>query len=320
MPISQPYTTPNAPNQDTTHFMAFTQQQITADLTHFLASQDLPNNLKNAVTYATLNGGKRIRPALVFAAFISCQTSPSKNITQNTLSDTARRAALAVELLHCYSLVHDDLPCIDNDELRRGKPTCHIAHGEAVALLAGDVLQSLAFECLVADVPAFAANSLVSELLAIFAPRARRMVAGQIRDLNAENKPQNTLTQAELERIHTDKTGALIEAATLMGGVCAGASTQQLNQLQDFAKKLGLAFQVQDDILDITASTTELGKPAGSDEKLNKATYPKLMGLTAATDYASSLFLEAKAALHTEKFTDDNLLLTLADRLWGRKF
>lgn len=301
--------------QNINDFIQQSKALVEQDLSAFLADIDLPQNLHDAVSYATLNGGKRVRPALAYAAYLSC----SERIE---LSNDVRQAALAVELLHCYSLIHDDLPCMDDDDLRRGQPTCHIKFGQATALLAGDVLQTLAFEALAkADSPAFS-----SALLRLFSPRARRMVAGQMRDLNAENQSaenQNTenagsmLTQAELEKIHSDKTGALIESAVLMGATCANASPNQLGALTTCSQKLGLAFQVQDDILDITASTEELGKPAGSDEKLDKFTYPKLMGLDTAKTYADTLFTEAKAAL--AGFSENNQLVLLADWLWHRK-
>jgi len=243
--------------------------------------------------------------------------------------DMARRAALAVELLHTYSLVHDDLPCMDDDELRRGQPTAHIAFDEATALLAGDVLQTLAFEVLTAEMPTFAPfdAAIASQLLAIFAPRARRMVSGQMLDLNAESSA--SIVQGDLEAIHRDKTGALIEAAMLMGGVCAGATAPQRMALQECAQHIGLAFQVQDDVLDVTMTTDTLGKPAGSDEKLDKSTYVKLMGVDDATSYAQSLFNDGRAAISHELYrlsdNEDNIgtandaLLALIEWLWSRK-
>ena len=240
-----------------------------------------------------------------------------------------RRAALAVELLHTYSLVHDDLPCMDDDELRRGQPTAHIVFEESTALLAGDVLQTLAFEVLTAELPTFAPfdSAIASQLIAIFAPRARRMVSGQMLDLNAE--ATTGISQSDLEAIHRDKTGALIEAAMLMGGICAGATAPQRMALQECAQHIGLAFQVQDDILDVTTSTDTLGKPAGSDEKLDKSTYVKLMGVEQATSYAQSLFNDGRAAIIRELSSrelsgkkdsaDNNALLALIEWLWSRK-
>ena len=245
--------------------------------------------------------------------------------------DMCRRAALAVELLHTYSLVHDDLPCMDDDELRRGQPTAHIVFEESTALLAGDVLQTLAFEVLTAELPTFAPfdSAIASQLIAIFAPRARRMVSGQMLDLNAE--ATTGISQSDLEAIHRDKTGALIEAAMLMGGICAGATAPQRMALQECAQHIGLAFQVQDDILDVTTSTDTLGKPAGSDEKLDKSTYVKLMGVEQATSYAQSLFNDGRAAIIRElslyesssselgNDANNDALLALIEWLWARK-
>ncbi|WP_201554870.1 polyprenyl synthetase family protein [Psychrobacter immobilis] len=245
--------------------------------------------------------------------------------------DMCRRAALAVELLHTYSLVHDDLPCMDDDELRRGQPTAHIVFEESTALLAGDVLQTLAFEVLTAELPTFAPfdSAIASQLIAIFAPRARRMVSGQMLDLNAE--ATTGISQSDLEAIHRDKTGALIEAAMLMGGICAGATAPQRMALQECAQHIGLAFQVQDDILDVTTSTDTLGKPAGSDEKLDKSTYVKLMGVEQATSYAQSLFNDGRTAIIRElsrhesssselgSDANNDALLALIEWLWARK-
>lgn len=301
-------------------------QQLNQDIDAAMAYFELPSPLAEACLYAVSGSGKRVRPLLVASSYQSL-------VPDAPLSDMCRRAMLAVELLHAYSLVHDDLPCMDDDALRRGQPTCHIVYGEAAALLAGDALQSLAFEVLTADLPflAPADMTLAAELTRLFAPRARRMVAGQMLDLNGEHQQ---LTQDQLEAIHRDKTGALIEAAVLMGAACAHThstldSTSILHSQSDspsthdaltyFAKQLGLAFQVQDDILDVTADTEQLGKPAGSDEKLDKSTYVKLLGVSAATRYAKSLFDDALAALTPLNLSPDAPLKQLADWLWTRK-
>ncbi|MDO4427270.1 MAG: polyprenyl synthetase family protein [Moraxella sp.] len=256
------------------------------DVVTFFDVKALPQPLGEACRYAMAAGGKRLRPLLVFAAFFAL----SERVDRTGL-DMARRAAMAVELLHGYSLVHDDLPCMDDDALRRGRPTCHIVYGEDVALLAGDALQSLAFESLSVPMTGLALEcAMTAKLLGCFSVRARRMVTGQMLDILGE---KITLAQSELERIHQDKTGALIEAAVLMGGICAGASDTQMVQLSTYACALGLAFQVQDDVLDVTADTATLGKPAGSDEKLDKSTYVKLLGVDGAYAYADKLFLEA---------------------------
>ena len=345
-------------NNNTEQFHSAVRAQLAQDIEMLFAYAELPSPLLDACRYVMTGQGKLVRPLLVASAFDSVNRSnanddvnradeyvdkstdkEAKQIQQNSDLesllendsdyDMARRAALAVELLHTYSLVHDDLPCMDDDELRRGQPTAHIVFAESTALLAGDVLQTLAFEVLTAELPTFAPydSAIASQLIAIFAPRARRMVSGQMLDLNAE--ASTDITQSDLEAIHRDKTGALIEAAMLMGGICAGATAPQRIALQDCAQHIGLAFQVQDDILDVTTSTDTLGKPAGSDEKLDKSTYVKLMGVEQATRYAQSLFNDGRAAIIRELSSrelsgkkdsaDTNALLALIDWLWSRK-
>ncbi|GAA0316221.1 polyprenyl synthetase family protein [Psychrobacter aestuarii] len=296
--------------------------QLDQDIAALLTAADLPSPLLDACRYVMTASGKRVRPLMVFSTFASIDSSAhAEQDPAESRYDMARRAALAVELLHTYSLVHDDLPCMDDDALRRGQPTCHIVFDEATALLAGDVLQTLAFEALHAELPTFRPSDalIASRLSAVFAPRARRMVSGQMLDLNAE--ASSSIVQSELEAIHRDKTGALIEAAILMGGICAGASDAQQAALIEAAKAIGLAFQVQDDILDVTMSTDDLGKPAGSDEKLDKSTYVKLMGVETATEYAESLFATGRAAASTISKDSDAAqpLVTLIDWLWARK-
>ena len=300
---------------------------LEADIESLLSHANLPNPLQEACYYAMTGQGKRVRPLMVACGYqtvLQGETETADNKATKTetslesvLSDNCRRAMLAVEFVHTYSLIHDDLPCMDDDDLRRGRPTCHIKFEEATAMLAGDVLQTLAFEALTADIEGFEPISEVqaAQLLTVLAPRARRMFSGHMLDLNAENKQ---ITQAELEAIHRDKTGALIEAAVLMGGVCAEATADQLAALTQFATNIGLAFQVQDDILDVTASTDILGKPAGSDEGLNKSTYVRLMGVETARDYAKSLFDEGKQAI-VDSFGQQSALTVLADWLWQRQ-
>ena len=262
-------------NNNTEQFHSAVRAQLAQDIEMLFAYAELPSPLLDACRYVMTGQGKLVRPLLVASAFDSINQSnanddvnradeyvdkstdkEAKQIQQNSDLesllendsdyDMARRAALAVELLHTYSLVHDDLPCMDDDELRRGQPTAHIVFAESTALLAGDVLQTLAFEVLTAELPTFAPydSAIASQLIAIFAPRARRMVSGQMLDLNAE--ASTDITQSDLEAIHRDKTGALIEAAMLMGGICAGATAPQRIALQDCAQHIGLAFQVQE--------------------------------------------------------------------------
>lgn len=266
------------------------QQRIQQDLLTALAAFSLPEPLKAAVHHAVMLGGKRVRPALCYAA-------ASLQANQNFAA--ARRAAVAVELIHCYSLAHDDLPCMDNDLLRRGQPTCHVAFGEDTALLAGDILQSMAFEILGSrlfdDQVQGTDAAIVLKQMQILATASSKMVCGQVLDLQAEGKH---VAQDELENIHRNKTGALIQAAIMMGAVTIYSGTDQaIPKLRQFGQSIGLAFQVQDDILDITASTETLGKTAGKDEQVQKSTYPALMGLEQAQAYSQTLHDQAFEAL-----------------------
>lgn len=266
----------------------------------------LPSELDQACRYAMAAGGKRLRPLLVAATFADVA-----GCNQTMM----RRACLAVELLHGYSLIHDDLPCMDDDDLRRGKPTCHKVFGENVALLAGDALQSLAFEALTMPLPHLDCDTAVAaQLLAVFAPRARRMVAGQMLDVLGEGK---NLDQTQLQAIHKDKTGALIEASVLMGAVAGGARGDDCLVLCQFACAFGLAFQVQDDVLDVIGDTKTLGKPTGSDDKLNKATYVKLLGVDNAKAYADELFAKSKQTL--ADFGKEGHLLTIINEIQNRQ-
>ena len=284
-----------------------------------LTQASLPEPLNAACRYAMSNGGKRVRPLLALSTFLMLiQTGDHKNHRNNLTKKLQMvcRAMMAVELIHSYSLIHDDLPCMDDDALRRGQPTCHIVYGEDIALLAGDALQSIAFEVLSEYYEEAPADEAVAyRLTQILSTRARRMVSGQMLDIKGENQ---VLTQDELEAIHRDKTGALIEASVMMGAVCAGAQTAALSHLKRYARAIGLAFQVQDDVLDITADTITLGKPAGSDEKLEKSTYVKLLGVKGAQEYANQLFEEARSQV--KYWGDNNLLLQITDWLQTRKF
>lgn len=243
--------------------------------------------LFEALHYSTMNGGKRVRPLLVYASALAINPGFAND-------DALDYIAAAIECIHAYSLVHDDLPAMDDDDLRRGKPTCHIAFDEATAILAGDALQSLAFELLAnaPNIPADRQVSLIKTLAA--AAGARGMVGGQAIDLAAVNKhPELKL----LETMHQLKTGALLRASINMGAQYAGASGAQLRQLDSFGHAIGLAFQVQDDILDLESSTEVLGKTQGADLARNKPTYPALMGLDGAKQHAQSLFAQALAAI-----------------------
>ena len=251
------------------------------------AASKQPESLHQAMRYAVLDGGKRLRPLLVLAA-----AALGKSVQA-----ACEQAAAAVECIHVYSLVHDDMPSMDNDTLRRGKPTCHVRYGEATALLTGDALQTLAFELLsqANGLPADRQLRMIRTLAA--ASGSLGMAGGQAVDLDNVGK---TLSQTELEAMHRLKTGALIRAAVLLGALsCPDLDDAALEKLDRYAACLGLAFQVVDDVLDCSADTATLGKTAGKDAEADKPTYVKLMGLDAAHRYAEELVQEALAQLQT---------------------
>ena len=250
------------------------------------AAEHAPARLHAAMRYAASGGGKRVRPLLAFAA---------AEVVQAPVSRVALAGA-AVELIHAYSLVHDDMPCMDDDTLRRGKPTVHVQYDEATALLVGDSLQSLAFQVLsepsLADDPA---RQLEMVRLLAQASGSRGMAGGQAIDLASVGQ---TLDVAELEFMHVHKTGALIRCATLLGALCGRPLDEsERAHLDRFAKAIGLAFQVVDDLLDAEASTATLGKTAGKDAEANKPTYVTVLGLRAAKEWARDLRAQADAAL-----------------------
>jgi geranylgeranyl pyrophosphate synthase len=288
-------------------FLQQSQQRVTAALEAILPAETEPaQKLKQAMRYSALNGGKRVRATLVYAAAMSI-AGEVPTYTDNI--------ACALELIHAYSLVHDDLPAMDDDALRRGQPTCHIAFDEATAILVGDALQTLAFECLAkTELPAELRCELILSLAQ--ASGAAGMVAGQSMDLSAENRQ---IALPELEALHQHKTGALIRASVRCGALAAGANPTQLAVLDRYAAAIGLAFQVQDDILDIESSTEQLGKQQGSDLSLNKSTYPSLLGLAVAKQHAKTLYDDAVAALND--FGDKGMpLRELAHYIIARKF
>ncbi len=294
-----------------TEILKQSQQHILNDLGIALDAFSLPEPLKSAVRHAVMLGGKRIRPALCYA---------TAHLNANNPNFAAvRRAAVAIELIHCYSLAHDDLPCMDNDQLRRGQPTCHVAFGEDTALLAGDILQSMAFEVLgsrLFDTQHSVSNTIVLKQMQILATSSSKMVCGQVLDLQAEGKH---VSQEALENIHRNKTGALIQAAIMMAAVTVFEGTDPaIPQLRQFGQAIGLAFQVQDDILDVISDTQTLGKTAGKDEQVDKSTYPALMGLAGAQNYAQQLHDQAFAAL--AYFADDaKELVEISQFLLSRK-
>ena len=291
-----------------TEWMAATQNRVETALTQHLPGHDcIPARLHEAMRYATLGGGKRVRPLLAFAAGELSNAAPEK----------LDIVACAVEMIHAYSLVHDDLPCMDNDDLRRGRPTCHIEFDEPTALLVGDSLQTLAFELLASQPISEPARQLEMIALLGHASGSRGMAGGQAIDLASVGK---ALNQPELELMHALKTGALIRAAVMLGALAGQAlSAEERQNLDRFAKRAGLLFQVVDDILDCTASTVTLGKTAGKDEAAAKPTYVSLLGLDAARDYADELRNDALAALAV--FGERATRLTqLADFICHRQF
>ena len=266
-----------------------------------------PAALVEAMRYAVLDGGKRLRPLLVLA---SCEAL-------NGNAGAALRAACATELIHAYSLVHDDLPCMDNDILRRGKPTVHVKFGEAQALLAGDALQALAFELLTPDDPAVPAE-LQARLCRLLAQAAGSagMAGGQAIDLASVGQK---LTERQLTEMHRLKTGALLQGSVMMGAACGAPDAAQMKALETYGAALGLAFQVVDDILDVTADSATLGKTAGKDAVQDKPTFVTLLGLERSHAFAQELLAQALAALAHSGLPQTQALRALADMVVNRK-
>ncbi|MBX2868758.1 MAG: polyprenyl synthetase family protein [Acidiferrobacterales bacterium] len=286
------------------------QKRLESALDKRLPGKDVsPENLHRALRYACLGGGKRLRAMLVYV--VGEEMGAALNILDVP--------ACAVELIHAYSLVHDDLPCMDDDTLRRGQPTCHVAFGEATALLAGDAAQTLAFELLARDSALDVSSEQKIEMIGVLseATGTRGMAGGQSLDMDATNQQ---LSQEALTTLHRMKTGALIKASCLLGGLAApSVSTDQLELLKNYGNALGLAFQVKDDILDVTANTETLGKTAGADEKMKKSTYVTIMGLEAARQTCADLCAEA---VESARLLGDNrgMLASLAQFAGNRSF
>ncbi len=285
------------------------QVRIETSLQTLLPAADVPpQRLHDAMRYTVLGGGKRVRPLLAFAAG-ELNKADEERVTI---------AAAAVELIHAYSLVHDDLPCMDDDVLRRGKPTCHVEYDEAIALLAGDSLQSLAFQLLaeyrLADNPQMQLE-MIKQLAQ--AAGSRGMAGGQAVDLASVGK---TLSLPELEFMHIHKTGALIRAAVMLGAYCGNSLNEgQLTSLDHFAKCIGLAFQVVDDVLDTEATTATLGKTAGKDAENNKPTYVSILGNSRARELAEELRRDAYQSLEVFGATAERLR-QLTDFIIHREF
>ena len=255
-------------------------------LEELLPSADtVPASIHGAMRHSTFAGGKRLRPVLAMQAAATIAGAVPPGIA---------RLGAALEMLHTYSLIHDDLPALDNDDLRRGKPTCHVAFGEALAILAGDALQTRAFEVLAGlDCPPAATVQIIG-LIANAVGTVEGMIGGQVLDIESEGrKPTPELVEA----IHRAKTGALIRVAVVAGGLYAGAAPEDVARLDTFGRKAGLAFQIVDDVLDMTVDSAQLGKTAGKDQATEKATWPAVFGIEQSQRDAASLIEEAFAAL-----------------------
>lgn len=269
-----------------------------------------PAQLVEAMRYAVLDGGKRLRPLLVLAAHEA--VCPQADAASHS---AALRAACAVELIHAYSLVHDDMPCMDNDVLRRGKPTVHVRFGEASALLAGDALQALAFELLTPEQGVDPSTQATLCRLLARAAGSGGMAGGQAIDLASVGV---CLSERQLREMHRLKTGALLQASVMMGAACGVTTATARQALSDYGAAIGLAFQVVDDILDVTADSATLGKTAGKDACHDKPTYVSVLGLEASHQYARDLHAQAVAALGGSGLTDTQALRALADTVVER--
>lgn len=269
-------------------------QNFNIKLENLLQNLEAPSQLKDSMKYSITAGGKRIRPVLVMASYEAFKTDIEKTYT----------IASALEMIHTYSLIHDDLPAMDDDDYRRGSPTNHKKFDEATAILAGDALLTYAFEIITDDMNLNIEEKLyaISKLSKASGPEG--MIAGQILDIEAESKNVNL---DELVTIHSKKTGALINFAVHLGAYLAGATREQLYYLDEYASNIGLLFQVQDDILDIIGDEDKIGKPVGSDEELDKSTYPNLLGLKGAKKYRDMYAKEAKVALYNAGIKDSYL-------------
>ncbi|MFO0981560.1 MAG: farnesyl diphosphate synthase [Planctomycetota bacterium] len=281
---------------------------IDRELAHWLPDVEVePRVLHQAMHYAVFPGGKRLRPALML---LTCRAAGGAGADERALP-----AAAALELIHCYSLVHDDLPCMDDDELRRGRPTCHVAFGEANALLAADALLTLAFEVIGAS-PLEPAATVRLQMELARAAGSLGMVGGQVLDLLGSSRAAGApggVTRRDVEQIHLRKTAALFAAAAKMGAIAAQADESQILALQEYGRMIGLGFQIVDDLLDIAASTTVLGKTAGKDQAQEKLTYPSVCGVEEARREVHRLTEKAKGQLHGLPFS--SALGALADKL-----
>src|SRR6266478_5539900 len=266
-----------------TSYLARRAAEVNEWLDRLVPSETTPPvQLHRAMRYSLLAGGKRLRPVLTLAAGEAFGAD----------TDDLMPAACAIEMIHTYSLIHDDLPAMDNDDWRRGRPTCHKAFGEAVAILAGDALLTQAFRVLASDFPKRNAERQVQVIreVATAAGTVEALIGGQMADIESEGK---NVDAAMLEDIHHSKTGAMITASVVVGGLIAGANEDQIDNLRQYGKGIGLAFQIADDILDVTSTSEQLGKTPGKDQAANKATYPAIHGIDASNSRARQLVDEA---------------------------
>ena len=266
-----------------THYLGRRAVEVNEWLDRLVPSETTPpEQLHRAMRYSLLAGGKRLRPALVLAAGEAFGAD----------TDDLMAAACAIEMIHTYSLIHDDLPAMDNDDLRRGRPTCHKAFGESVAILAGDALLTQAFRVLAADAPNRDAERQVRVIreVATAAGTVEALIGGQMADIESEGENVDGST---LEYIHRSKTGAMITASVVVGGIVAGANGGQIEKLRAYGQCIGLAFQIADDILDVTSTSEQLGKTPGKDQAAHKATYPAIHGMAASERRARELVGEA---------------------------
>ena len=266
-----------------THYLARRAGEVNEWLDRLVPAETIPPELLHrAMRYSLFAGGKRLRPALVLAT----------GEAFGAHTDDLMPAACAIEMIHTYSLIHDDLPAMDNDDLRRGQPTCHKMFGEAVAILAGDALLTQAFRVLSADAPNRDPERQVRVIreVATAAGTVDALIGGQMADIASEGKQVGA---ADLEYIHRSKTGAMITASVVVGGTIAGANPEQINRLRDYGQRIGLAFQIADDILDVTSTSEQLGKTPGKDLAASKATYPAVHGIAASQTRAEAIVVEA---------------------------
>lgn len=282
-------------------------QEVQAALDTLVPLTDYPQrSVIEAMRYSLLNGGKRLRAALLLHFCTACGGS----------EEQAMPFACALEMIHAYSLIHDDLPCMDDDDLRRGKPSCHIAYGEATALLAGDALLTHAFTLMMKHGTYSAQTRLAAMLCLSEAVGVYGMIGGQVMDL--ANEHRDDVTAERLKETDGLKTGALIAAACKMGCILGGGTPEQIEAANSYAQKIGLAFQITDDILDVVSTTEELGKPVGSDREKNKVTYVTIYGVDGAKKYSEQLLSEAKRELEKSGL-DTPFLLAMTDYILLRK-